>query len=240
LSQTGQNQTRIKMKTTWLILGVLGMAILATAQTNEPVIQVKQYRVDHLTNEINLGVRSGPVLLRGTVEAVYKKHLKLLMDNPYNDNDPNNGKEIAVQNYPELEQLAVGQKLVFPAEKIGAIRATLPDGTPSPGYVLELWDYYVQLPPPQPTAEEIAAAKAKKEQAAKAYAEKVYEAQAKAVLLLQSEATNGEAFAQCSLGEHYLNGIGCETNRTFAVYWLTQAANQGDIEASNKLAKLNP
>jgi TPR repeat protein len=43
---------------------------------------------------------------------------------------------------------------------------------------------------------------------------------------------------ECSLGEHYLTGLGCETNRTQAVYWLTQAANQGDLEASNKLAEI--
>ncbi|MGO9477573.1 MAG: hypothetical protein ACLQAH_08740 [Limisphaerales bacterium] len=36
----------------------------------------------------------------------------------------------------------------------------------------------------------------------------------------------------------YLNGQGCETNREQAIYWLTQAANQGDQEASNKLANL--
>jgi TPR repeat protein len=52
---------------------------------------------------------------------------------------------------------------------------------------------------------------------------------------LQSEATNGSVSAQCSLGLHYLNGQGCETNKELAVYWLTQAANQGEIEASNKL-----
>ena len=55
---------------------------------------------------------------------------------------------------------------------------------------------------------------------------------------LLSQATNGDESAQCSLGEHYLNGQGCETNRELAIYWLTQAANHGDIEASNKLVSL--
>jgi TPR repeat protein len=60
-------------------------------------------------------------------------------------------------------------------------------------------------------------------------------ANSNAVMWLQSEATNGSVSAQCSLGLHYLNGQGCETNKELAVYWLTQAANQGEIEASNKL-----
>jgi TPR repeat protein len=77
--------------------------------------------------------------------------------------------------------------------------------------------------------------KAEAEKAARA---KVYAAQARAVILLQSQATNGSASAQCSLGLRYLNGQGCETNREQAIYWLTQAANQGDQEASNKLASL--
>jgi hypothetical protein len=62
--------------------------------------------------------------------------------------------------------------------------------------------------------------------------------QSNAVHWLLSQATNDDAGAQCSLGEHYLNGEGCETNQTKAVYWLTKAANQGDLEASNKLAEI--
>jgi len=77
--------------------------------------------------------------------------------------------------------------------------------------------------------------KAETQKAAQA---KVYAAQAKAIIWLQSQATNGSASAQCSLGFHYLNGQGCETNKEMAVYWLTQAANQGDKEASNTLVKL--
>jgi TPR repeat protein len=74
--------------------------------------------------------------------------------------------------------------------------------------------------------------------ATKAAAAKAYQAQANVIRWLQPQATNGDASAQCSLGEHYLTGQGCETNRTQAIYWLTQASNQGDIEASNKLANL--
>jgi TPR repeat protein len=77
-----------------------------------------------------------------------------------------------------------------------------------------------------------------KAEAQKTAQAKVYATQAKAIIWLQSQATNGSVSAQCSLGLHYLNGQGCETNKELAVYWLTQAANQGDFEASNTLAKL--
>jgi TPR repeat protein len=39
---------------------------------------------------------------------------------------------------------------------------------------------------------------------------------------------------QC-LGEHYLNGIGTETNRVAAREWLQRAAAQGDPGSSNLL-----
>ncbi|MDR3412085.1 MAG: hypothetical protein P4L87_14275 [Formivibrio sp.] len=228
------------MKTNWLLAGVLGIVVSATAQTNEPVVQVKEYRADHLTNEIHLSGRGAPIFLRGTVIAVYKTRFRFLLYNPFNENDPNNWKEIAVQKYPNFDQLAADQKLEFVAERIGTIRAVMPDGTPAPGNVLELWEYYVKTPPPQPTPEEIAAAKAKKEQAAKTAAAKAYQGQSNAVLWLQPQATNGSANAQGSLGWHYLNGLGCETNRELGIYWLKKATAQGDIEASNHLARLKP
>jgi TPR repeat protein len=64
-------------------------------------------------------------------------------------------------------------------------------------------------------------------------------AERNAVLWLLPQATNGDAFAQCDLGEHFLNGQGVETNRETAVYWLTQAAEKGNVEASNVLATLS-
>lgn len=67
---------------------------------------------------------------------------------------------------------------------------------------------------------------------------KTFESQKHAMEWLQPQATNGSASAQCSLGLHYLNGQGCETNREQAIYWLQKSAVQGYIEASNKLASL--
>jgi hypothetical protein len=74
--------------------------------------------------------------------------------------------------------------------------------------------------------------------AIEAQKKKAFESQKRAVEWLLSQATNGSASAQCSLGFHYLNGQGVETNKETAVYWLTKAANQGDMEASNKLSQL--
>jgi TPR repeat protein len=53
-----------------------------------------------------------------------------------------------------------------------------------------------------------------------------------------TQATNGIASAQCSLGLHYLSGQGCETNMELATEWLQKAAEQVSLEASNKLAEL--
>lgn len=66
------------------------------------------------------------------------------------------------------------------------------------------------------------------------------EAQVKVITWLQTQATNGSASAQCSLGEHYLTGQGCETNVEQGVYWLNKAAQQGSVEASNRLSTLRP
>lgn len=81
-------------------------------------------------------------------------------------------------------------------------------------------------------AEKIKADKAKAEQA------RIQAVHAKAVIWLQSQATNGSASAQCSLGLHYLTGQGCETNREQGIYWLQKAASNGSLEASNKLVSL--
>ena len=56
---------------------------------------------------------------------------------------------------------------------------------------------------------------------------------------IYSQATNGDVTMQCDLGEHYLSGNGTKTNRDLGIKWLQKAANQGDIEASNELMKLN-
>jgi hypothetical protein len=173
--------------------------------------------------------------LHGQVQAVYSSRFRLVINDPYDD--AINGRVIIVQKFPGMERLANGQSLVFPAQKIGTLRAALSDGTAVAGQVLELWEYYL---PPAPTPEEIAAAKAQKEMAAQKAAARAYRVQSNVVRWLQPQATNGSASAQYSLGVHYLNGQGCATNREQAVYWLQKASAQGSFEASNILARLKP
>ena len=95
-------------------------------------------------------------------------------------------------------------------------------------------DYGVPCAPPPPSPQQIAAIKAKQELDRKRAAQ----GQVKAREWLLTQATNGSASAQCSLGLHYLTGEGGEVNRDLAIYWLKKASDQGDREASNKLVSL--
>ena len=106
------------------------------------------------------------------------------------------------------------------------------------GIPLELWDCGTRYVPPPPTAEQIKAAQGATKIRAIADKKRAMEGQTNAVHWLQSMATNGDVSAQCSLGEHYLNGQGCETNRDLAIQWLKKAADGGSVEASNRLSKL--
>jgi TPR repeat protein len=85
----------------------------------------------------------------------------------------------------------------------------------------------VYVPPPPLTPEQIAARKAAQKAALQ-----------KSFFTIQRMATNGEVSAQYSLGLRYLTGMGCETNREQAIYWLQKAADAGDTDASNKLVSL--
>jgi len=139
-------------------------------------------------------------------------------------------KHILVLNF--RTGVASGEQLTFRAMQVGI--------TNFAETTIELWDCGTPFIPPPPTPEEIAVAKAKKEQSAMLAAAKAYQGQSNAVLWLQPQATNGSASAQGSLGWHYLNGLGCESNRELGIYWLKKAADQGDFEASNNLTHLKP
>jgi hypothetical protein len=136
--------------------------------------------------------------------------------------------DVALKNYPGT--LTTSKKISVYAMENGIYKwGNIP---------LQIYDCGTPYTPPPPTPEQIAAARAKKELAAKSAEAKAYQAQLNAVHWLQPLATNGSLSAQCSLGTHYLNGQGCETNRELAFYWLKKAADQGDVETSNKLATL--
>ena len=75
----------------------------------------------------------------------------------------------------------------------------------------------------------------------KAMAKKRAKQDGKTFHWLQSQATNGSASAQCSLGSYYLAGRGTETNIDLGLLWLRKASDNGDLEASNILWRLeNP
>jgi len=92
--------------------------------------------------------------------------------------------------------------------------------------------------PPQPTPEQIAAVREASRIKSEREHQKYLQGQTNAVHWLLPQATNGYASAQYSLGEHYLAGLGCETNRDLAIQWLQKAADGGSVEASNKLSQL--
>jgi len=107
------------------------------------------------------------------------------------------------------------------------------------GQPLPLWDCGTPYVPPPPTPEQIKAMQESQRIASLRDKQNALIAQSNAVAWLKPQATNGDASAQLSLAEHYLTGLGCETNRQLAIFWLQKAAAQGSIEASNKLVLVN-
>jgi hypothetical protein len=80
----------------------------------------------------------------------------------------------------------------------------------------------------------------KQRQAAIEAAEKRKQAGAdRALKYNQDLADKGDAYGQLRMGERYLNGDGVEKNETKAKDYLSKAAAQGSIEASNILANIS-
>lgn len=88
--------------------------------------------------------------------------------------------------------------------------------------------------PPELIKQQIEAAKVRAELIKK----KTEQGKINAFKWLQTQVTNGYPSDQYSLGLHYLKGEGCETNQDQGIYWLKKAAEQGSLEASNKLEQL--
>ena len=137
----------------------------------------------------------------------------------------------ALKNYPKE---AVADKHI----EVAAVKSGVYNWRETP---LQLWDYGILLTPEEEKQkrDDAEAAQMKiQQQRIEVARMKAFIANSNAVVRLQLQATNGAAWAQCSLGLHYLKGEGCETNREQAIYWLQKAALQGDLEASNKLSGL--
>jgi len=212
-----------------VITATLGLAISTTAQTNEPVVQIKPYHAANYTNQINLGIRSAPFNLRGQVEAVYSTRFLLELNEPESEN----GKEIIIQNYPRMESLAIGQRLAFVAQKIGTIRGAMEDGAPAGGEVLELWEYYIPPPPPPPpTPEQIVAAKAKVAADKKAGEEK-------GLKYNQELAAKGDPYGLLRMGERYRDGDGVPKDLAKARDCFTKAVAAGSPSAADELSGLD-
>ena len=178
------------------------------------------YRVEHVLPQGLLLRGSGEFVLGGAYSG-------LNFDQPM----------IFLTNYPHADRLVDGQTIQFLALRAGSYHYTGSDGA---AYAIAEYDYGKPYVPPPLTPEQIKAAQDATKARAVAAKKRAEQGQINAVKWLQPQATNGSPSAQCSLGIHYLNGQGCETNREFAIYWLKKAADQGDLEASNTLAKLQP
>jgi TPR repeat protein len=59
-----------------------------------------------------------------------------------------------------------------------------------------------------------------------------------AIKWCKKAADQGDAEAQCQLGNSYLNGLGVTINKEEAIKWFKKSAEQGNIDAKNKLTEL--
>jgi hypothetical protein len=227
------------MKSKYILIGAMFAVIASFAQTNRRIVAVVE------------GVYENSVLLNWSQKKpIYgKSHsdelesqgnfiggVPIKHEPPIIGYETVSSKEVLVVNYP-IEGIAEGEKIDIYAVQIGTTNFS--------GHTIELWDAGMAKLTPEKIeqmkewqAQTDAFNEKQKAKAQEAAQAKKFLIQSNAVRWLQPQATNGDASAQCSLGLHYLNGQGCETNREQAIYWLTQAANQGDQEASNKLASL--
>ena len=126
---------------------------------------------------------------------------------------------ILVKNYPGWKFIDVGKNLVSPLKvaTTGFYRVGLTN--------YEVCDLGIEYYPPPKVL-------------TPAELKKLENTKARALRSLMKEATNGEAWAQTSLGLRYLKGDGVPKDFDQATNWLWQATFNGDMEASNKLNSL--
>jgi hypothetical protein len=169
------------------------------------------------------------------------------------------GKKIILLNYPANLYPADGQTVSFRAMRIGTSDYN--------GDTLELWDYGTK--PTQDELRKYKDQEAERQKAiereandekkaadewqkavekelddrrrvaAKAVAAKKQAADVHTINWLLTQATNGSASAQCSLGLRYLKGEGVPKDEKQAREWLEKAATQGSDEAATVISKLN-
>jgi hypothetical protein len=140
-----------------------------------------------------------------------------------------NESEIAVKNYPKHP--ITGQQISMVAANVGTLNWD--------GEIIQLYDFGTPCDPPPEVLAAIEEQKKQAEKQKQIAKQKIYLLQSNTIVWLEPQASNGDAFAQCDLGKRFLNGQGCPTNREQAIFWLTKSADQGNLEASNKLQSLN-
>jgi hypothetical protein len=126
---------------------------------------------------------------------------------------------ILLQHYPGWQFIDVGKHLVSPLK----VATT---GFRLVGLVnYEICDLGTEYTPPprKLTPQDVA---------------KLEHDKARALRSLMKSATNGEAWAETSVGLRFLKGDGVPKDFQSATNWLWRATLQGDLEASNKLVSL--
>ena len=116
-------------------------------------------------------------------------------------------RTVAITNLPDLKSATIDEEIRITALRIGTLKVA--------GAPLEFYDCGTPYLPPPPTPEQIKAAQETIQKRILEDKKRAWASQVRSVIWLQSQATNGDISAQCSLGLHYLNGQGCETNRQF-------------------------
>ncbi len=251
-----QAQIKIReMKTKLVLIAAIFATLISSAQTNEPVVQVKFYSDPNATNQITFLEKGHVQSIRGVVDGTFPQSRRVLVStmlpsvNEYGFQVfdaggslkwEETGNQIILANYPALEILTIGKTIDFAARKIGTIRGLKSDGTDS-SRVLELWEYYT---PPQPTPEQIAAAKAAQEKAkadAKAkIAERKKAGEYAALKFNQDSAAKGDSFGLMRMGERYRDGEGVEKDLVKARNYFEKsfAADTNNFIAKEELSKL--
>jgi TPR repeat protein len=226
---------KIKFVSSWTaIVGVIcAVALHASGQTG-PIYKQFGAKVIDVSNPSALESQRGKVawVQNGIVGLNAEKATgAVAVGSGYVETDWVYDRLIAVTNFPDISTASVGKEIYIKAIKIGLF-----DGYQN--QPIDLYDCGSVYRPPPLTPEQIKAAQAAAQLRAARDHQRYLIGQTNAVRFLLSEATNGDASAQCSLGEHYLAGLGCETNRDLAIQWLQKAADGGSMEASNKLSQL--
>lgn len=150
------------------------------------------------------------------------------------------GQKLILKNYRNQMNVPLESDISSPIKAIRTGQASITRSgdtwTTSPGYSgssstvsVSVYDMGVDYFPP-------AHALTPEEQ--KAAGKKHAEQENKTVQWLFSQATNGSASAESSLGFRYLKGQGVPKDEALGRQWLQKAAADGDAEAASKLAAL--